>query len=433
MFLDVRGDYAEFGYLWSDLNKIWQIVKKKIAIDPNYIKKVKKKYSTRIAGHNKTLAEITAEKLKKISDQKLIARFKEMADLCTDSVNVSHIIEAVSVGLEKDFSAKLRQTIKDKSKYTKYSTILTTPTKPSFFAREMMELAKIASLKSTEQSVALIEHTQKYFWLANSYAKICELPVSYFARKLKSLVKNKKKIWNDISKEKPALIEQLNLSQSLRRDIELIDFTTIWQDERKAIILKTIGYFNRVMKEISRRTEIPLGRLHNMGLEEVKNIKEISDLKKLTDELIIRDEGVFFLMMGMKTHTLSGQNYQNINKLRGGLKQQEESLDRELHGSVAMTGTAVGRAVICKGLSSLAKVEKGDIIVASMTRPEFMPALKKAAAIVTDEGGITCHAAIVARELNIPTVIGTKKATKVFRDGMQIEVRANHGVVRELK
>ena len=67
-----------------------------------------------------------------------------------------------------------------------------------------------------------------------------------------------------------------------------------------------------------------------------------------------------------------------------------------------------------------------------MTRPEFMPALKKAAAIITDEGGITCHAAIVARELKKPCIIGTKIATKVLKDGMMVEVDADKGVVKIL-
>ena len=65
-----------------------------------------------------------------------------------------------------------------------------------------------------------------------------------------------------------------------------------------------------------------------------------------------------------------------------------------------------------------------------MTRPEFVPLLKQASAIITDEGGITSHAAIVSRELKIPCIIGTKVATKVLKDGDKVEVNANHGVVR---
>jgi pyruvate,water dikinase len=67
-----------------------------------------------------------------------------------------------------------------------------------------------------------------------------------------------------------------------------------------------------------------------------------------------------------------------------------------------------------------------------MTRPEFILAMRKAVAIVTDEGGVTCHAAILSRELGIPCVVGTKIATKVFKDGDLLEVRANHGIVKKL-
>ena len=78
-------------------------------------------------------------------------------------------------------------------------------------------------------------------------------------------------------------------------------------------------------------------------------------------------------------------------------------------------------------------MEKGDVLVSSMTRPELVPAMKKALAVVTDEGGMTCHAAIVSRELGIPCVVGTKIATKAFKDGDFVEVNANHGVVRKMK
>lgn len=68
-----------------------------------------------------------------------------------------------------------------------------------------------------------------------------------------------------------------------------------------------------------------------------------------------------------------------------------------------------------------------------MTIPDFLPAMKKAAAFVTDEGGILCHAAIVARELGKPCIVGTKFATKVFKNGDFVNVDANTGVVTLLK
>ena len=102
---------------------------------------------------------------------------------------------------------------------------------------------------------------------------------------------------------------------------------------------------------------------------------------------------------------------------------------KELSGNAASVGKVIGRVKVCTTIASLAKVEDGDVLVASMTRPEYMLAMKKAAAFVTDEGGITCHAAIVAREMHKPCVIGTKNATKVLKDGDLVEVKGSHGLV----
>ena len=78
-------------------------------------------------------------------------------------------------------------------------------------------------------------------------------------------------------------------------------------------------------------------------------------------------------------------------------------------------------------------MKKGDILVAVTTHPDYVPAMQKAAAIVTEEGGILSHAAIVSREIRIPCIVGTKQVTKVLKDGDLIEVDANKGIVRKLR
>jgi phosphohistidine swiveling domain-containing protein len=105
----------------------------------------------------------------------------------------------------------------------------------------------------------------------------------------------------------------------------------------------------------------------------------------------------------------------------------------EIRGVVAQKGVARGPVKLVYVASDLSKVEKGDIIISPMTRPEFLPTMKKSLAFVTDEGGITCHAAIVAREMGKPCIIGTKIATQVLKDGDEVEVDANNGVVKILK
>ena len=104
-----------------------------------------------------------------------------------------------------------------------------------------------------------------------------------------------------------------------------------------------------------------------------------------------------------------------------------------IHGTTASPGMVNGVVKIIQTIKEVSKIRKGEIIVCSMTRPELMPAVKKAKAIVTDEGGITCHAAIISRELKIPCIIGTKIATKILKDGDFVEVDANNGVIRVLE
>lgn len=104
-----------------------------------------------------------------------------------------------------------------------------------------------------------------------------------------------------------------------------------------------------------------------------------------------------------------------------------------LKGFTAEPGRATGRVKVIYQADQIGKIQSGDILVTPMTTPNFLPAMKKAAAFVTDEGGITCHAAIVARELKKPCVIGTLNATKILKDGDLVEVDAVHGQVKIVK
>ena len=103
---------------------------------------------------------------------------------------------------------------------------------------------------------------------------------------------------------------------------------------------------------------------------------------------------------------------------------------KTIKGQVAVKGKARGVVRIIKRKDQLGVVSKGDIIVSPMTTPDFAPAMKKASAIITDEGGLTCHAAIVSREMKKPCIIGTKIATQVLKDGDLVEVDAEKGVVK---
>lgn len=128
---------------------------------------------------------------------------------------------------------------------------------------------------------------------------------------------------------------------------------------------------------------------------------------------------------------LTGRDVEELHELMFS-SEAEDQVD-DIRGFTASVGRVRGKVKVVGSVKEVGKVEAGDILVAVMTRPDYIVGIKEAAAIVTDEGGVTCHAAIVSRELGLPCVIATKIATQVLKDGDEVEVNANHRVVTVLK
>jgi pyruvate, water dikinase len=100
-----------------------------------------------------------------------------------------------------------------------------------------------------------------------------------------------------------------------------------------------------------------------------------------------------------------------------------------LKGLATSPGIVSGRVVFVKNLDDLEKIKKGDVLVTKMTTPDMVPAMEKSVGIVTDEGGLTCHAAIVSRELGVPSVVGTKNATSILKENDLITIDGNTGLI----
>lgn len=116
---------------------------------------------------------------------------------------------------------------------------------------------------------------------------------------------------------------------------------------------------------------------------------------------------------------------------KGTQKTGPESREVIIKGLGASPGTASGKVKILNNIEELDKVLEGDVLVTTMTNPDMVPAMKRAVAIVTEEGGMTCHAAIVSRELGIPSIVGTGNATSILKEGDVITVDGSRGIVYE--
>ncbi len=183
-------------------------------------------------------------------------------------------------------------------------------------------------------------------------------------------------------------------------------------------------------KEIAKRIGIKPEELSYLQQAEV--VAFLDEKIKISKKLISdRKKGfVLYLDKNKKLVCVSGRDV-TIALRKFNLLFTEEK-EKELRGSAASRGTATGKVIIVRGVKDLHKVQKGDVLVAVTTHPDYVSIMRKSVAIVTDEGGITSHAAIVSREFGIPCIVGTRHATSVLKDGDLVEVNAIEGWVKKL-
>lgn len=281
-------------------------------------------------------------------------------------------------------------------------------------------------------------HAAEYFFISNNYAVVDELDAAFFLKKVredadggvvaKEEIFKRQAAHEETLRRKQALIEHLGLSQEERILLHIADRFTWQQDERKKTMMKASHYLFLFLREIARRTGIAEAMLKNSYIHELGDVL----LRGVRKDQEWQDRQDFCVCVNTKDgyELLSGQAAREVHEQ---LFPEPEKAVQEFRGMVASQGVARGIVKIVLKRDDVPFVTSGSVVVASMTRPEMVPAMQRACAIVTDEGGVTSHAAIVSRELKKPCIIGTKIATKVLRDGDEVEVDANVGVVRILK
>ncbi len=156
-------------------------------------------------------------------------------------------------------------------------------------------------------------------------------------------------------------------------------------------------------------------------------IEEIKDRKE-NGYACINLDGEYYFISGNDLKLLYSFYDEFTNELKKGFTTTDL-----LKGSIASPGFVRGIAKIITNVNDFDKFQEGDILIANSTTPNYISIMAKASAFLTDEGGITSHAAIVSREFKKPCLVGLNNATKVFKDGDLIEVDADNGIVRKIK
>ncbi len=323
--------------------------------------------------------------------------------------------------------------------------LLSTPFMPSYTFREELSLLNIArgvnysaTYRKQPQNIQrlLVQHAKQWGWLPFEYIGPTVWSAEDMFHRLQKEVhcraeaerKIHEKTTYDIFLQK----RQRQIAATYRIKGDLLKFSnavrlvTTMQDEKKEICTYAQYALHKVLfKSFSEKIGIQPVECIKFHHEELwQGLKDPQTLKKLLPKrlqavCVVGTKDGMYIYSSQKAKKI----YNAFNpKLQRG----------NLSGQIACRGKVAGVAKVLRSPLDIGKMNRGDILVARMTTPDYVVGMKKAAAIVTDEGGLTCHAAIVSRELHVPCIIGTKIATKVLKDGDLVEVDAEKGIVRKL-
>ena len=344
-------------------------------------------------------------------------------------------------------------------------TLLTTSTQDTFALQEEQDFLEILRMiqadKEAEKvffslsqysempgnisdhiSEALRKHCTKWQWVPFGYlGPAYELDHYLFdmatlvklGKDANQEIKEKKEQREVVERERDMLFKELCIDEGMRRIYDVAADITLLKTYRKDCLYHGMYLIDKLFREMKDRLKIDLSDMHYLYHTEIKDIF-ISGKTVYKERISQRKKSaVSYKRNNEEIQVLTGREAENF--LQDSIVEEETNDDQNgvLKGTCACSGFARGTVKIINRPEEMGKMEQGDIMVSHTTFPSLVPAMKKAAAIVTEDGGITCHAAIVAREWKTPCITGIKNALQVLKDGDLVEVDADNGVVRILE
>lgn len=414
---------------------------------PSFRKKIIKELKRRYEIMNEWSDKMLAKDFSKMPLAELGALYRKTERATVEYAALTICIDGVDEVITARLSKMIDACVKNsRHNFNQVFDIITTPAIPSALSvrdREVLRLAiAVQNKKITRaEAKARLSKIAKHHWwedlgwgmydneTAAGLARILEemLGAGYHAAgRLREL----NNYGRAVAKKKKEIIKELgqNKNREFLKYIKIFEDFAVFHDWRKEFQMRAMFIEARLLKAIAIRLAIPFRILRWALPEEVARM--IKGKHFNLSALSKRSKGYLVLVKQEKMEMFFGME---AEKKWAEERQKPVNILNDLQGVGASRGKAVGEALVALSADEAKRIKPGQILVTSMTTPEFVPAMKKAAAIVTDEGGVTCHAAIISRELGVPCVVGTRYATRMLKNGQRVEVAANHGVVRILK
>lgn len=333
-----------------------------------------------------------------------------------------------------------------KLKSGKYLQKLMTSREYPFQVLEQINLAEIALKTKTNKGIdvnnELSKHKQKYQWLSCYNFDEDEFSKSDFKKRLKvlqslSLKELKDKTDNVVNKlnqdetEFQNVVEELKLTGKMLSKVRLLREFVFLRTYRIEMNSQSNFYLKPLLNEISKRGNISIRQLAMMLSDEIKEMVlkgKIPSSVNFND----RENAAIFWLDDCTYHDAFGNEAKALISRQVAVVKKDKKI-KIIKGTTASLGKTVRGKVRIINKDNMSRLKKGEVLVTTMTSPEFVPAMHRAAAIVTDEGGVLCHAAIVSREMGKPCIIGTRVATRDLKDGDFVEVNTTKGLVKKLR
>lgn len=410
--------------------------------------------------------EIFKKDLTKISNQKLYHLLLQFIDKQGSMYAYGVMLPVLDFLNFSYVESNLKNFLKEKApsnEFEEYFNVFTYPLHDSFALLQEIALLKLMNkyysdsawqkdiINKSSEYIAdkypkfwsdLNKHAKKYGWVYYVYMgpafgpkEFLEFARDYLNNKIKPAVK-----LQEIKTERKQIeVKRNKFIKQLKPDIFNLSIIKlapkmVWaKPMRKDLQSKTYYHLEKLYREIGQRFKLSLNQVQSIPPDDMKKYLvdsqpvNINKINQIFNFHICKpnDDGTVSVLFGVQAEKfLKNLKAQNQLKIKSDLNL--------IKGTAAFDGQAKGLVKIINKPSDMAKMNRGDILVSVATTPSIVPAMKKAAAIVTDEGGLTCHASIVSRELKIPCLVGTYFASKILKDGDLVEVNTKKGTVRKI-
>lgn len=342
------------------------------------------------------------------------------------------LADVIRLELEKKF--------RDSTIVDNYLLKLSSPLVPNDVLNERIDLLKLAFKKnkvSNAQYKILVEkHTKKYQHIPMFDFDHDSYSFNYFleqAQKIKnpeSELTELNKVFAERKKEVRFITKQVKSNKKFSRLIKFLQENVYLRDYRDMVRQKYNLELRKFYTVVGERLGLSIEEVAVLTDDEIIAHLE-NGTKFFRDEITKRAVAYLLIQKGAKVEIYSGR--EALLKAKQELNLKDISDVKELRGVVGSKGKAKGKVAVVFTNKDLAKFKDGDVMVATMTRQDFVPTIRRSSALVTDEGSVICHAAIIAREFKIPCIVNTKIGTKLFKDGDIVEVDAEKGIIRKSK